>query len=379
MSDINEEVDAFLAHFGVKGMKWGVINKDDPATQPTTKQESKTAARNASAQKYTDKANDAQRQIDKILATPGTTSFERARNNRRVVELKETKRRALDDAKRKQDGKLSKNQKKVAIGAAIVAGTLVAYGGYKMGQSGELSRKMQQGKSFVTGKPPWKEDLSLSRSDLSVDQLQSLVVSKINPDYGAIGTKVNCRRCTFAYEMRRRGFDVAATRTTNGAGQDLTGIYNALTPSGDLVKPGLKGITSRLQDEELKIALNPKASTPFADMFDIMGDNLNGFNSVTRSAKNAGHIEADIFDSLRSQPSGARGELSMSWLGGSGHSVAWEIVGGKPIIFDTQNGKVFKNAAEFSEYGKNIDTAGFTRLDDMPMNVDFLQRWMTNA
>lgn len=29
MSDINEEVDAFLAHYGVKGMKWGVINEDD--------------------------------------------------------------------------------------------------------------------------------------------------------------------------------------------------------------------------------------------------------------------------------------------------------------------------------------------------------------
>ena len=34
---------------------------------------------------------------------------------------------------------------------------------------------------------------------------------------------------------------------------------------------------------------------------------------------------------------------------GGGHSVAYEIVRGKPVIFDTQSGKKFKTAADWNK------------------------------
>ncbi len=56
---------------------------------------------------------------------------------------------------------------------------------------------------------------------------------------------MNCRRCTFAYEMRRRGYDVAATRTTNGRGQTAVGVYNALNTEGDIAKVGKLSMIAR--------------------------------------------------------------------------------------------------------------------------------------
>lgn len=371
------DVDEFLSHHGVKGMKWGVINKDDPATQPTTKQESKTAARNANAQKYVDKANDAQRKIDELLASPGTTSFQRARIHKQVTELKQVKKQALVDADKKRQGKLSTNQKKVAIGAAVVAGTLLAVGAYNMGQSGELTQNIQRGKAFVTGKGPWKERPGLARTDLTPDQLQFFVAKKVNPGYGLPGTKVNCRRCTFAYEMRRRGYDVAATKTTNGSGQTVAGLYNALSTSGDIVE-GRRGILTRTLKEEYKTQIDPKAASPFKDLVEMSSGGL-GLNPISRNIKNGGSIEYDVFDALRTQPSGARGELGMTWVGGGAHSIAWEIVKGEPVIFDTQSGKMFKSPSEFVELAHGIKDAAFTRLDNMPLNTDFLQRWVTSA
>lgn len=44
MSDINEEVDAFLAHFGVKGMRWGVKNEREPGLSRKTDNDAKKDA-----------------------------------------------------------------------------------------------------------------------------------------------------------------------------------------------------------------------------------------------------------------------------------------------------------------------------------------------
>ena len=44
---------------------------------------------------------------------------------------------------------------------------------------------------------------------------------------GKFGTKLNCRRCTFAYELSRRGYDVKATRTMKGTGQTYLGVAKA--------------------------------------------------------------------------------------------------------------------------------------------------------
>ena len=68
----------------------------------------------------------------------------------------------------------------------------------------------------------------------------------------------------------------------------------------------------------------------------------------------------------------------MRWLNGGGHSMAYEIVNGKPVIFDTQRQKVFKDIADLDIYTSRAKDAGFTRLDNKDLNTDFLQRWLKN-
>jgi hypothetical protein len=97
------------------------------------------------------------------------------------------------------------------------------------------------------------------------------------------------------------------------------------------------------------------------------------FKTSTPSAKSA-----KIFEALGKNPDGARGELGMSWTHGGAHSMAWEIIGGKPVIFDTQNGHSYTQA-EFESVTKVMKNAASTRLDDVPLNTNFLGKWVRNV
>ena len=117
--------------------------------------------------------------------------------------------------------------------------------------SGNARRIGKNGKDFLLREKGigYKLKPELRDPNLDVDGIMSKVVPAINPDYGKFGTKMNCRRATFAYEMRRRGYDVAATRTPTGRGQDISGQYNVLHPNVNLAPVGFTGIFTRLISE----------------------------------------------------------------------------------------------------------------------------------
>jgi hypothetical protein len=109
-------------------------------------------------------------------------------------------------------------------------------------------------------------------------------------------------------------------------------------------------------------------------------DLITGFdNTGSRNVIDLNQGGGGIFKALASQPDGARGELGVAWKMGSGHSMAWEVVKGKPVIFDAQSGKMFKSDSDFSEIGASVKEAGFTRLDNIELNDDYLMRWLKNA
>ena len=83
--------EILLEHFGVKGMHWGIRN------------EKRQVRREARAKKFDTKARDIQSEIDK------TRPFRK----RKIANLQEDKARALDNAQRKREGKLSKGQRKL--------------------------------------------------------------------------------------------------------------------------------------------------------------------------------------------------------------------------------------------------------------------------
>lgn len=327
---LDEDIE-FLEHFGIKGQKWGKRKKEDTASSDSKASEPKTSTQSA---------------------TEKEPSF-------------------------------VQRHKKALIGAGVAAGVLVVYGGIKMNESGELPRKIQQVKAFASkSESSWKMKPILADPNLNESQIHALVSRSINPEFGKPGTKMNCKRCTYAYEMRRRGFDVKATKSMKATGQNLIGDFNIkqLKPGENIVGPGRLGIISRTQRENFEKELKGK-KTPFTDFLSKVTP-ANAMGDFVHIPKTNASMEQTIFEDLkRTHPNKARGELTMFWKGGGGHSVSWEMINDKPVIFDNQTGKMFRNAEEMRAGYKNseIAHAGNSRLDNIPLNHDFLQRWVTNA
>lgn len=236
------------------------------------------------------------------------------------------------------------------IYAVYGASLLAMYGGMAVAKtfdSGNAMVLVNKGKRAVTfdkSGPQYKTNKALSKKNMSEDQLMKTVVAPINPGYGTFGTKMNCRRCTLAYEMRRRGMDVKATGSTMATGQHGTGLRKATGAKTTTIDWG--------ENKVYPFGTNPKTPT---------------------SAPTA------IFKRLSTQPEGSRGELGVGWKMGGGHSLAYEIVKGKPVIFDTQRQMKFKTADDWSKaFTLEVAGASFTRLDNKQLNNDWLERWVQN-
>ena len=309
-----------LYHHGIKGQKWGVRRfqkKDGTLTS-------------AGKKRY---SNDSD-----------TTKNEESQNNKPQKEKKQ----------------LTRKQKVAIAGAAVVA----AYATYKFVDSGKANQLVAKGRAALGHTEPdgFNKNILLANKRLDSDGIMDTVVSRINPGYGGIGTKNNCRRCTFAYEMSRRGYDVKATKSMNGTGQGILGLSDALSKDGT----GLKNYFKNSLNKKSIIGKTVQEGHGLgADIVKKLGDEKGYTNSV--------------FEALSKYQNGARGELGVKWSCGGGHSMAWEIVKGKPVIFDCQSGKKYDTPEMFKELGDMISEASTTRLDNVDLNKDFLLRWLQNA
>ena len=343
----------YIQHHGVLGMKWGI--RHDPKEL--------AAKRDKKAQKY---INEAARYDAKVKqARAGRSIF----RGHQIRSNSEKRNQALRDAHATRRGDLTDKQRKIVIGSSAAATTAAAYGTYHSLNSGNARRLAMNGKAWLTGDDtdaPWTKNPNLSRPGMTEDEILNEVVQHVNPDFGSPGTRNNCKRATYAYEMRRRGYDVAATKTTNGLGQDQTGSYNALNPGINLVPPGTTGMITRA------VAESRKSEQPFTDYANSRSKEPNQYSGELK-------FENGIGDTLSKMPPGARGELSMVWHGGGGHSMSWENVNGNVVVFDNQTGKKYSTQSELDELGTSIAKVGGTRLDNRPLNHDFLKRWVKNA
>lgn len=236
------------------------------------------------------------------------------------------------------------------IVTAIFAGIKIAQARISYVDSGRKHQKAIDKEAKKSGKPhEWKRKDSLT-GPKTHDEIHKEVVLPINKGFPKeSGTSMNCRRCTFAYEMRRRGLDVKATRSMFASGQDSMGLSNATRPDGN------------------KFAITGWGKN-------TIPTTVNG-RQMTSEGKSR-----SIFNALSREPDGSRGELAVSWPMGGGHSVAYEIVAGKPIVFDAQSGKYWVSPEAFNrQLGGLVVDAAYTRLDNADLNYDFLKRWATNA
>lgn len=362
--------DDYLAHYGVKGMKWGVRKADKKAKREVKRQ--------AKSEKFKKKAAKLDASIDDIntqVATlpPGIrSSLKRSSLNSSKKELTKQRDQLLKDADRAAKGKLTSNQRKLIVGAAVVG---AVYGGSAlvvMGDTGQLNAAMLKGKKFITRKDSlFEKNESFSQKFDDPDDLLRVVGKSVNPNYAKPGGQMNCRRCTFAYELRRRGYDVQATTSPFGVGQSESGYLNAVN------KKEKKRYSPMSMSQP--VSLGRKIATA------VEGDKrLKNVESARLSvAKNKGEpiSGGQISKLLGNQPNGARGEIVFN-QGKFAHSLAYEIVNNKPYAFDTQKGQSFDLSgdgfAKFQAKWGTTKEVNVTRLDNVDLDEGFLARWATN-
>lgn len=381
-----------LEHHGVKGMKWGVHKKEETGggggggSAAATVASAKPVAPALSAKK--------QKKVDNFLksadvmgtrvselkvenkALEGTRNlnklYTRKINNDLIKQTEREQARALKDAQAVQNGKLTRKQKQVIAGAVVVTAIVGAGLIYQGQQSGAFNSWKLMGQARLSGqKIPFQVNKELS-GKMSANDLLHKVAKPVNPGYSKAGGKMNCRRSTYAYELRRRGFDVHATTSSVGWGQSESGVINALTTKG---KDYFRA-TSMSQSVVLSGGSNPaKGDTRKIPGAKII---LEGLDKARSSAiGDPGSSSKAVLAELAKQPNGARGEVLFKFPN-FGHSMAYEIVDGKPHIFDSQKGTLYDAAKRVESKWDGFTGAEIRRLDNVDLDLNFLTRWATN-
>jgi hypothetical protein len=342
-----------LEHVGVKGMHWGIRKKEETSNRKPAK--TPGPVRQKLIKYHTSQAKAQQARIDYVNKHPSKWKYIQNQNIKEVKQREKIRDQHLKDIKNLQEGKLTDFQKKALIGAGVAATVLAVYGVSRYRDT--KARQFVQTGDKIIG-IPFKRNDALSRK-MTSKQIMEEVIPQINPGRGS-GRRNNCLRCSFAYELRRRGYDVEATSTAKGGfEQTAVGVARALSGAK------ARSVSGRLGEHDIQIFQSHQ------EIHNLMIKNSPGM---------ARQVATRIFDGLPKEE-GARGELGISWgtLQGA-HSIAWEIIGGKPHIFDTQVGKHFSSPEEFVEYAKHISEAAYTRLDDIDLDEGFLMReWIQNV
>lgn len=397
-----------LAHHGIKGMKWGVHKKEDTgggrmsrgqATKPLSDRKQKRVDKFLNrADVMGTRISDLQRANAALHGSKNPAKlYSQYANNQNIAQLRKEQQRALRDAQSVQKGKLTSTQKRLIVGAILVATVLLAVALMRGHQSGALNQIELLAKQRLHGeKVPFRANPKLARK-MSADELLHNVAKPVNPGYSKAGGKMNCRRSTYAYELRRRGFDVHATTSSVGWGQSESGVINAVTPGGRKFYRARSVSQAVVESGGSTVARGDRRVNPLKK---IVVDNLHtagstdDMNSAAKVVSNikagrpiwAGINEANatvssskkVLEELAKQPNGARGEVLFKFPS-FGHSMAYEIVDGKPHIFDSQKGTLYHAAGKMVESKWDGFTgAEITRLDNAHLDLKFLSRWATN-
>lgn len=149
-------------------------------------------------------------------------------------------------------------------------------------------------------------------------------------------TKHNCMNCTTAYELRRRGFDVAANKRDVGYSPDVIQKYF----------PGSEHKV--IHDEPTNVMSKSVIKASY-------GVNVS--------------LGKKVVEELSKQPDGARGNLMVSWPGYGGHSMVYEVNNGKVVVRDCQINKAYKSKNMVISHLAYAVGASYIRTDNA--KVDF--------
>ena len=364
---MSDDVEEFLAHYGVLGMKWGVRkdrrSKNTGPSQRQKRLENKIAAQKAVTAKSGVRIKEIREELNSL---PKNAYAKRLGLSKELKYTRDLRNRSEARVKSLEKGRsgLTQTQKNLLIGAAAV-GAVVA-GGYILNKAGgveAITSAVRRARDQARYGEMFKTKPHLARTDLKPNEVLRDVVKGINPNYARQGGMMNCRRTTFAYELRRRGYDVVATTAMFGRGQSETGLTNAL----------IRGDRNRYASESLSSMI---VRTGSARAKPIRDDRK--YTALTKTVKATNELRKAIME----QPEGARGEIVFD-MGRFGHSMAYERFGNTAKIFDSQKGVMY----HLTEAGLDklqskwgvVTEMEITRLDDVDLDLEFLSRWAKSA
>lgn len=296
--------DYFIEHHGIKGQKWGVKNGPPYPLGP-----------NISTGK----------------------------------KLKTTS----NGGKKKSSGSQSKKDGKYGMVIPVTLAAYVTLGVLSLTVAAidEITLSKKEKVEYLKSKARYKK-LKELRKDAAVDEKTGLKLKKnqnatreedmemVNALRGkrskTKGTYDNCARCTAAYDLRRRGFEVHANYDKNRAG---------------------------VSTEDIESWYKNGKHTSFKD----------------DPTKNAADV---MIKQLSKEPVGSRGNMCVSWKLGGGHSVAYEIEKkGKVTVYNTQSNQKLEGQ-ELVDYlnhasvvnKNNGMTSWYMRTDNLEPNYDILKK-----
>lgn len=286
-SDVNDELTygGSLSHHGIKGQQWGTRNGPPyPLDQKTHNQVAKSAGKSSKgSSKYDADGGARTGLIPELISLAALIGIDLYLSSPKV-----------------QDRRKNKKQKEFYEKSHDISEDLL----------GDI---VDVNKEYSEDNPP---RLIAGEHSIEDDMLAC------NPRYrdGVVpGTTSNCTLCAFTYDMRRRGYDVAAlaSETGNYPDQIIKDLYK-----------------------------NPKV-----DKFKA--------RSMT-----------DLFrQAAEKYPEGARGEIHLA-APFFAHSMAWEIKNHELIVIDPQRNEKH-TAQQLEEYGfyPNHAQNGFIRTDNLEVNL----------
>lgn len=299
----------YLYHFGVKGMKWGV-------------------------RRYQNK--------DGSLTSRGKKRYNRSEES----EENEKERKA----RRKRNIKIA-----IGVGVGVAAVAVAAYGIYKMNSSGN---NIEKGKSALNELTRTQKDLMnreydaslklFKRKDDVVPGEQGFLLDANSANRGRVshpkdrGYNANCTFCSTAYELRRRGYDVYANKTSSGRSLDHAATFF----KGTKIHKG-------------------------SDYVDIGAYTSVEGNHRQYDLDKAKDSMKKILDQIVAEGEGSRGNLSGIYYCGGGHSMAYEVRNGKVILVDGQVGELHDSSILGSIFRPEKVT--WFRTDNLEINPDTIK------